>query len=180
MLVIGLDLSIRSSGCVALPHTFAATRDWSTVRHRLVLTDSMPQGASVRERTGRLVAAAIQIADWCKGLEPDVIAIEEQAFSRVMSYARETAEMHAHVKRELLDAKCSLVMVVAGAARKTLLGAVTRPPPDQKGLSAKQRVELTLARMHAPWTGNDRSDAFATANHALSMLGYPAVTVGEW
>ena len=172
MIVVGLDLSLRSTGCVAVPHTFAAALDWGSVRHCAITTESLPQGASVRERTGRLVAVAVQIERWLRNDRADVVALEMQAFRQRQAHARELGELTGIVCAELLPLGLPIVLVTASAARKTLLG---RCPAT----GAKGAVSEMLRRMGAPWTDPDRSDAYAVANHVLSMHGHPAVTVGR-
>lgn len=172
MIAIGLDLSLRSTGCVAVPSSFAADLDWSTVRHRLVTSDAMPNGASVRERTGRLLAIAATITKWIQSGPVDVIGIEEQAFRQGFAHSREIGELSGIVKAELLALDLPLVMVTASAARKTLLGSVPRS-------GAKDAVRALLRRMGAGWKDSDRCDAFAVANHALSESGWPAVMAGK-
>jgi len=170
MLVVGLDLSIRCTGMVALPSAFARTFEWSAVRHRIVESKAVPTG--VRERTERLVTIAEEIAEWVSARSPDVIALEEQAFNQGFAHSREIGELTGIVKARLLGLGVPIVTVPATTARKTLLGKVPR-----KG--SKDAVSSVLRRMGAPWTGTDRSDAFAIANHVLSTHGHPAVTVRE-
>jgi Holliday junction resolvasome RuvABC endonuclease subunit len=172
VIAIGLDLSLCSTGCVAVPSSFAADTDWTTVRHRLVTSAALPNGASVRERTGRLLAIAATITKWIQAGPVDVIAIEEQAFRQGLAHSREIGELSGIVKAELLALDLPIVMVTASAARKTLLGTVPRS-------GAKDAVAATLRKMGAPWTDTDRSDAFAVANHVIGEHGAPCVMAGR-
>lgn len=172
MIIVGLDLSLRSTGCVAVPSTFAADLDWGTVRHRLVTSDALPNGASVRERTGRLLAVATSITRWIQAGPVDVIAIERQAYHQHHSHARELGELSGIVCAELLALDVPIVLVTASAARKTLLGAVPRR-------GAKDAVGEVLRRMGSPWGDTDRSDAWCIANHVIGEHGFPCVMAGE-
>jgi len=172
MIVAGLDLSLCSTGLVAVPHTFAASIDWTTVRHTLVTSDALPNGASVRERTGRLLAVATAITRWIQAGPCDVIAIERQAYHMGHAHARELGELTGITCAELLALDVPIVMVTSSSARKTLLGTVPRS-------GAKDAVRDLLRRMGSPWADTDRSDAFAVANHALSESGVPCVMSGR-
>lgn len=174
MIVLALDLSLRSTGVVAVPHTFAADLDWSTVEHAVITTYALPQGASVVASIGRILAIEGQVIQALERIQPDMIALEEQAFSQRGAHARELGELTGVVKAGIVSTLAGmgkpLLTVTASTARKTLLGKVPR-------VGAKERVHEVLTEMGAPWVDRDRSDAFVIANHVLSTHGYPAVTV---
>jgi Holliday junction resolvasome RuvABC endonuclease subunit len=175
MIVLGIDLSLRSTGLVAVSSGFAASQDWTLVDHRLVETESLPQSASVSASVGRMVTVAEQILAFASRCHPDVMALEEQAFRQHGAHGRELGELTGVVKAKLITSSETLglpfITVVASTARKTLLGKCPRT-------GAKEAVHALLERMGAPWVDRDRSDAFAIANHVLNTHGFPAVTVG--
>jgi Holliday junction resolvasome RuvABC endonuclease subunit len=174
MIVLAIDLSLRSTGVVALPSDFAASQDWSLVEHKCITTECLPQSSSVAASVGRMLAIAEQLLYLASRCHPTVMALEEQAFRQHGAHGRELGELTGVVKAMLLTDQATLglplITVTASTARKTLLGKCPKT-------GAKEAVHKVLTEMGAPWVDRDRSDAFCIANHVLSQNGFPAVMV---
>ncbi len=170
--ILGLDLSLRATGIVAVPVRWGL--DWARV-HSFVVGDRLPNTATERQRYARVDGIATQVLHHAQRLGCHVVAIEQYAFSRSDAHAHELGELGGVVKRELFKAGFDVFTYHASSSRK-LLGKV--PPPPRKGIKswAKDWAAQRLVSTGAPvaWLG-DQYDAFLAANHHLSIIGGDAL-----
>jgi len=169
--VLGIDLSLTSTGLVSLPGDWVseAGLDWSGVRfHRL--GQGLRKSAAERERVGRLEVLSKGIVDVARAWEVSHVVLEEYAFSAQPAQARAVAELGGVVKWRLQQIGLSLRVVSPASARKTLLGKLPRK-------DAKLAVQLRCAQLGVPWKDvkvshgyGDICDAFVVANHHLAEL----------
>jgi len=167
MIVVGLDLSLRSTGCVRLSGSWGA--DWRKIDYCVVEGGSLNKVATLNQQTVRLQYIAETIEAWIRNHRADVVALESLDLHGWTVVARGLAELHGVVRAQLLHLDVPMVQYRASEVRKTLLGKVPRR-------GAKDAVHNFITSAGAPWDCNDVSDAFAVANHHLSMCGHVAVT----
>jgi len=164
--VLGLDLSLTSTGIVAVPVDWADL-DWAVVTAKAAgyalenKDDEWARSRRIDDITVKVLEVAVR--HHCK-----VAAIEEYSFSRSSGHAFERGELGGVVKRELFRLGLRVHVYTANSSRK-LLG--TAPASDAK-IWAHQR----LYSLGAPksWNG-DQLDGFLAANHHLSLTGGKAV-----
>lgn len=162
--VIGLDLSLTSSGVACIP------LDWDgdmrrvsvgTVRHRHVPQDDTARAeriSTVAQRClclGRELAAGHGIAMW--GIESLPTA---RAYAQVP-----LGELHGVVRYLLHQGGAQVVTVPQASARKLLMGSLPRK-------DAKRIVNETVTSIDgaAAW-GGDECDAFVAGQWVVSELG---------
>lgn len=170
---VGLDLSLRGSGLVALPFDFLGA-DGPQWERAISATYGYPleSTATVAEKAERWLHIANGIIDTILGdIGAENVAgvyIEQYAFSRQTNQAHALAELGGVVKAALVNDHFDAIEVVtAGRARKRLLG---KEPRSKK----KAHVQRALIQLGCPSIfvdDADLCDAFVIANFGLGELG---------
>jgi hypothetical protein len=160
--VLGLDLSLRGLGMVAVPSDWGG--DWSRIAHKTVghpLTKDAPESARIR----RLILLANAVLSFAGEHRCGSAIVEQYAFTSQNGQAHALGELGGVVKVYLQEVcKIGLEMVAPASARKLIVGMLPR-----KGVKDYVRGELTRMGMPASWT-KDEGDAFVGANWGLSAL----------
>lgn len=163
--VIGLDLSLRFTCCVAVPGGWK--QDWSKVR-TMRTGESLRKDAPEWERVRRLVRIEADVVEFIRSVRGTHAVIEQYAYTAEFSHAHSLGELGGAIKVALQrDLNISFECVAPASARK-LLGKQPRANP--KEWSARR---LLAAGAPHDWIGASEDrwgvfDAFALANFALS------------
>jgi Holliday junction resolvasome RuvABC endonuclease subunit len=161
--VLGIDLSLRNAGYLALPlDPFASGMPVRAMTYGIDLVND----ASPRERVERLdwlEAATVEF--WEEVGKPKRVAIEEYAFSRDGSHAHELGEAGGVVKLLFYRFGIVVVPVVASSARKLLTGY-----GGGTSEQAKKAVQRAIVAAGFSGLNEHEADAFATANSVLSEI----------
>jgi Holliday junction resolvasome RuvABC endonuclease subunit len=166
--VLGIDLSLRGTGLVALPADWSL--DWSRVAFETI-GHPLRRDASEADRIGRLVRLSAEVVRFAGEHGATHAVLEQYAFGQHGAQARAIAELGGVVKVLLAERSgLEVATVPASAARKLLLGRVPRA-------GAKQVVADVLREMGAPFRTVDEADGFAVANWQIAELGFAAVTL---
>jgi Holliday junction resolvasome RuvABC endonuclease subunit len=166
MIVVGgFDLSLTSSGMVAVPEDWAG--DWARIRTGRA-GKKLTKAATPEEQIERLRSIRGRVQAFVKANHITVAVIEEYAFSATTIGAHSLGELGGVIKVELFDMGLA-VHVVSPARARTLLGK--QPKRDRK---AWAQGRLYAAGAPKAWSG-DELDAFVLANHHLSETGGHAV-----
>ena len=177
VVVLGLDLSARGAGAVAVPSDWGG--DWSKIA-RLMSGEDLPAGAASALRIGRLHRIAADVVTFA-GMHGCTTAVVEQYALRMdpnnpgaTAQAHTLAEVGGVVKHQLVE-KLGLITesVAPASARKVLLGRV-----PQKGSKAFTLRALKMMGIPEDWTP-DQKDAFVCANWAMSAIGGFALVTAE-
>lgn len=178
--VMGIDMSLRAAGFVAVSRTFGTNPyeggpDGILARVRAAGIKTRTFGIDLgkmvteNERLDRLIALVDQAVDFYERAgRPPHVAIEEYAFSRSDSHAHALGEAGGGVKVALYQRGARVMTVHVNTARKLLLGVGNLPSAQakravQKAFEAAGFVGLTEAEY----------DALAVANCKLGDLGLP-------
>lgn len=169
--VLGLDLSLRGAGLVAVPFDWAG--DWSRIA-RATVGHSLTKDATEADRIGRLVRISAEVVTFAEAHRCTRAVVEQYAYSSRHAQSHSLGELGGVVK-VLLTERCGIpVDVVAPAsARKLLLGRLPR-----KDVKIHTRAALTRMGMPVTWT-DDEADGFVVANWKLSEVGGYALAVPE-
>lgn len=169
--VLGLDLSLRGAGMVAVPSDWAG--DWSRIA-RVTVGHALKKDASEADRIGRLVHISAEVVAFAEAHRCTRAAIEQYAFTSRNAHSHSLGELGGVVK-VLLTERCRIPLVVVPPAsgRKLILGRLPRA-------DVKIHTRAALTRMGTPveWT-DDEADAFVCANHWLAGNGGYALVVPE-
>jgi Holliday junction resolvasome RuvABC endonuclease subunit len=157
-MVAGLDLSLTSTGMVALPLRWG--RDWSRVAVERA-GGSCRKDALESERITRIksIRDAVVAFVFLHGVR--VAVIEQYAFTSDHGHAHALGELGGAVKLALLEHHVELAVVSPATARKCF---GKQPRKDAK-IWAHQRL-YACGAPHS-WTG-DQLDAFVVANNWLA------------
>lgn len=170
MIVLGCDLSLRSTGLVALP------ADWNCDWTRVAVAAAgypLSQDASVRESMQRLMDIREDIIEFAQQHQATHAMVLGYAFNKAdTSRLAAAGELGGIVKVALLEASLDVGVVVESRAR-TLLGKA--PRKDAK-VWATQR--LLAAGAPKAWL-LDQFDAFVAANWGVSELGGKALIIRD-
>lgn len=156
--VVGLDLSLTSSGMIAVPADWGC--DWSRCSWA-TSGYSVKDSADERARLERLATIRRDVVSFCDTHRPVAVWILGYAYNKLLSRAHSAGELGGVVKLGLLEASHGVRVVVESRAR-TLLG---RAPRKDVKLWATQR--LVSAGAPRDWP-QDVLDAFVAANWGLS------------
>lgn len=155
LVIVGLDLSLRSTGMVAIPSDW--DQDFKRVERE---TYKPPEGESVTARTGLV---ATRVADFVRRTGATHVYRED------CTYGPAIVKLNRLIgvvdERVLHWCALQTMEVVPYTARKLLLGSV----PKGKGM-AKLAVFEGLKSCGGQFTA-DEADAFAVANVGLSEQG---------
>jgi hypothetical protein len=181
--VLGLDLSLRSSGLALAPIGWKPALDpesWKPVRVARV-GSPLKLVATPTDKAKRITLMSKAIADFAT--EHDVVKVwfEEYAFSQSGAHAHELGELGGAVKMRLFMRGIAFDTVVVNTARAKLgkFAKQTRGEDGKKtGLTVKKQVEAAQLELGAPldWKPDER-DAFVVLNHGLVVDGYGGVLV---
>lgn len=168
--VVGLDLSLKRAAACYVPPDWDPC-DWKRLRFRIV-------GGQVVAREPEAVAR--RLSDIAHGMVDfvDQAGKGAKVFSEDYGFGAQHAaawigEGGGVVKKDLWERLGVVVVPVnQSTVRKTFLGKLPR-----KG--AGTVVVQVLRRLGFPWEGSDEADALIVALHGRSLLGMPALTVGE-
>lgn len=168
-MILGLDLSLRGAGLVAVPTDWAG--DWSRIE-RVTVGHGLKRDASEADRIGRLVRISAEVVTFAEKHRATTAVIEQYAFSSRNSHAHALGELGGVCKVLLQERVGIPVLVVPPAsARKLILGKVPR-----KDVKIHTRVALTRMGMPPAWT-DDEADAFVVTNYVQACLGAYALVV---
>lgn len=165
----GLDLSLTSTGMVAVPERWGCV--WSGIAVARA-GRGLPKTATEAERLKRIGEIRDRVVAFVREYCVRVCVVEQYAFSARASHAHALGELGGVVKLALQERCCEVVVVSPAAARK-LLG---KQPRSQAKVWAAQR--LFAAGAPKTWT-LDQVDAFVVANHYLSEIGGDAIMLPE-
>lgn len=178
--VMGIDMSLRAAGFVAVSKTFGtnpyeggpdgvlARVRAAGIRHETFGQD-LDKFATEHERLARLIALTERAIFFYENAGcPPYVAIEEYAFSRVDSHAHALGEAGGAVKVALYLRGARVSTVKVNTARKLLLGVGNLPSAPakravRKAFEAAGYIGLTEAEY----------DALCVANAKLGELGLP-------
>src|ERR1041384_6249122 len=122
--VLGLDLSLRGAGMVALPLDWGG--DWSRVR-RHTAGEGLPKDACEALRIGRNKRIADDVVAFAKLHGCTAALVEQSAFPSRHAHAHSLGELGGVVKHQLAERTGLIVDVVPpSSARKLVLGKVPR------------------------------------------------------
>lgn len=170
MIVLGLDLSLRSTGMVALPADWAL--DWSRVRVG-VAGRPLKDDAPVETQLARLAEIRDGVVAFARETGASVAYVLGYAYNKAqVSRLAAAGELGGVVKLGLIEAGIAVEVVVESRAR-TLLGKA--PRKDAK-LWATQR--LVAAGAPRAWL-QDQLDALVAANWGVSEHGGRALIIRE-
>ena len=167
-LVVGLDLSLSSSGVTVIPTDWGGdTRKvyWHECRlkPRKIVTDE--------DRARRIESMLCQVMDFVLDFDRSIEAVAIESLPTKARSLVVLAELHGVIRLELLDRHLYTLTAPEAAARKLLLGAL--PRSDRKTITLETVRSLPgLAEI-----GPDAADAFVAANWALAEQGHGFVAV---
>lgn len=169
--VLGLDLSLRGAGMVAVPAFWGG--DWNRVA-RHTFGEALARDAADALRVGRLTRIAAMIVEFARRHGTTDAIVEGYSFASQSSQAHSLGELGGVVRHQLVE-KLGIVpaSVPVHSARKLLLGKLPR-----KDAKIATRAYLTKCGMPASWS-MDEGDAFVVANYLLSELGAYALVAAE-
>lgn len=169
-MIVGLDLSLRGTGAVAIPPSWDL--DFTRVHAESFGVD-LPAARTTREVTARLRDISRDLREWCIRIGARHVWIEDLPTHAAFNIVP-LAELRGVVRLELLDqAQLDVRFVNQSSARKLLLGKL--PPNDRK-----RHVVEALKAAGARFRDSDQADAFTAANAALHELGVPCFTNLLW
>lgn len=165
MRALGIDLAHGTTGLVCLPDNFAAGElAWEGVGHAAIDGSDVAKIHPVQRREA-IVRRVLDVADQ---LDADLLVAEEH-FAARNSAASLLAKLHAELERRCHHEGRELVKLTRAFAYKTALG---------RGNVAKEALQVFLREADCPfWQCQDRCDAFAVANAALSLRGFQFIGV---
>lgn len=174
--VLGVDLSLRSAGLVALPFDFVART--GRVRWERVLGCSigepLDEGATEAEHAARMDRLAREVVRIARDVGATAVALERLAYSKNNANASRVVEATGAVKLELWrELHLPIRLVACNSARKLLLG---RNPRRADGLGDPKKLVVRRVReLGAPLATEDECDAFVCANWLVAELGGLAI-----
>lgn len=163
-ILVGLDLSMRGLGLVAVPLSWDL--DWKRVRFKS-LEYKLRKDATTVEEVTRLKALSRDVRKWCLDVGATEVWAEHLAAHQGFSVVQ-LAELRAAVRLRLWASQFDVKFVPEMTARKLLLGWV--PAKDRKA-----HVVEALKIAGDPFDYDDERDAFAIANYALHEHGAPCL-----
>lgn len=168
--VLGLDLSLRSTGMVAIPSDWKL--DWARVRVAAA-GRALRDDATVDEQLSRLAEIRDDVVAFARETGATVAYVLGYAYNKAqVSRAHAAGELGGVVKLALAEANVEVQVIVESRAR-TLFGKA--PRKDAK-IWATQR--LVAAGAPRSWT-QDQLDAVVAANWGVSELGGDALIIRD-
>lgn len=169
--VLGLDLSLRSSGWVLLPG------DWGLDWARIVVGGEgygLPKDASQRDRAVRCECILRALVEFIEREQPTDVWLEQYAYSSELSHAHSIGELGGVVKRELMLRRLPFQSIAAASARKVL----GKQPRSGGKVWAAEIIYRAGGDVAKAWN-EDQVDAFVVANAGLLELGGTGIVVPE-
>lgn len=160
-IILGLDLSLRGLGMVAVPAFWRG--DWARIARRTV-GHPLPKDATEADRIGRLVRLSGEVVAFGRAQGCTHAVVEQYAFTSRNAHSHALGELGGAVKVAIV-AKMPVETVPPASARKLLLGKLPR-----RDVKAAVRAHLTAIGMPASWT-DDEADAWVAANWVLAGIG---------
>lgn len=159
--VVGIDLSLTSTG-IAVIHS-----DGSVALQRIQSKGT--NADSLETRHLRLRGIAAQVVNTADDEQPDLVVIENPAYSRVGGSAHDRSGLWWMVTSKLIARGHQVVTVPPSCRPKYATGAGGGPN------SGKDRVLAAVIRRYpqADVTGNDEADALILAAMGARHLGHP-------
>jgi hypothetical protein len=167
LIVAGLDLSLTSTGMVALPLRWS--RDWAPVAVGKA-GRSCRKDAPERERIERVQSIRDAVVEFVFLHGATVAVLEQYAFTSDHGHAHALGELGGAVKLALLEHGVELAVTSPATARKCL---GKQPRKDAK-IWAHQKL-YACGAPHS-WTG-DQLDALVVANNWLAENGGDAIII---
>lgn len=168
--VVALDLSLTSTGMVAIPRSWGG--DFRRIAHQTI-KPKIPPKATESERIDRLLEIERGVVDFLANADVAVVGIEQYAFTSVHGHAHALGELGGIIKRRLRVRGTSIEVVPPHSARKLILGKL--PRRDHKAVT---RGALTKMGAPVEWD-DDTADAFVIANYVLAEYGEALVVPQE-
>ncbi len=167
MRIIGMDLSLRSSGICIIPSGWTP-KDWKSLRFAHY-GKPLGKNASEKEHLLRMLGITSDLIDFAEEgsyLGITEVFVEHYAFSKGnQPAAYRLRELGGIVKAEFLRFYGNAPQpIIATAARKITVGKLKRK-------NQKKQAHAILAKMGMPKHGPDELDAFIVANAGLASLG---------
>ncbi len=160
MVIVGLDLSLRNVGMVAIPEAW--DQEWKALDHETFRTST----AGESSRTDTLIAIGTRVVDFCRRTEATHIYCEDYPRHLRSASVHTLAEVGGVVKARVREwTGLDVTPVNLSDARKLLLGRL--PKAD----IAKRVVFEGLISCGAHFEDDHQADAFCVANWGLSELG---------
>ena len=162
MRVVGLDLSLTATGVAIIDGTAVMV---STIESKGT------KDASLLDRMRRLDDIESQIINNIeRGRLPDLVVIEQPAFSRTTGHHHDRSGLWWRVVGVAQDFYADVVEVTPGGLKKYVTG---------KGNASKDEVLLSVARRfpEVAVTNNNEADALVLAAMGADHLGRPLVTM---
>ena len=173
--VVGLDLSLSSTGVVVLPPGWSPTEPWR-VAARTFATGPTAMHAARLDRIARSVVDFVLTA--ASGERLVEVFVEDYAYDRARFTPRtvvQLAELGGATKVAVRSAfGVEARPVTEGQWRKLLLGFARRKGFSDKELKALSHDELR--RRGARFGSGDEADAFGVCNAGRAELGLPFLT----
>jgi crossover junction endodeoxyribonuclease RuvC len=168
MIIVGLDLSLTSSG-VAIINTGTGSIVVDRVRSKAPATDRHPKTgkslpATLQQRTDRLNSLARQITSAAE--LADLVVVEAPAFASKTGHMHDRSGLWWLVVNGLDVLGCTVAEVTTGGRMKYATG---------KGNASKDTVLAAAIRRYpeVEITGNDEADALIIAAMGARYLGHP-------
>lgn len=176
--IVGLDLSLTSTGVAVLD---------TTTGSRMVerITSKGKQDAGLRDRYTRLLRLSTIISDIVHDACPDLVVIEQPAFSRITGHQHDRSGLWWLVLHAIGDCKIAEVAPTArakygtgkgNAGKDAVLAAVVRRYSDVEVEGNDDADALILAAMGARHLGAPIEDSLPIAHlAAMDSVKWPAV-----
>jgi hypothetical protein len=173
--VVGLDLSLRATAAVFLPH------DWSPAEPRRgIRVDTWGWEVAKGDAEGQakrlaiIAGGIVGFVSACFGPQTPAVAVEQYSFARSAKSGVMLGELGGAVKAELWR-RCGVAAfpMATSRARIYLLGKL----PRGKGTQGPA-VQAAAARLGLEFPSADPVDAWLVANAYRAELGMPGCTLG--
>lgn len=171
MQVIGIDLSLTSTGLAVVNHSdvFGTTAAVARVTSDAPKTPrntrtGKPEAPTLQQRHDRLQRLTGEVREYCTAA--DLIVIEQPAFSRSTGSMHDRSGLWWLVVAKLHALDVAVIEVTPTARAKYATG---------KGNAGKDAVLAAVVRRYADVevTGNDEADALVLAAMGARQLGHP-------
>lgn len=180
MRIIGLDLSLTATGVAIIDGANALT---------LTITSAARREAALSDRANRLAEIVAEVLSATLHPEtPDLVVVEQPAFSRTTGHHHDRSGLWWMVVRGLLDWPLDVAEVTPGGLKKFVTGrgnagkdevllAVARRFPDVEVRNNNEADALVLAAMGADHMGLPLVDMPAAHRAALDAVRWPQAVV---
>lgn len=160
--VVGLDISLTSTGVVIIDHELA---------HRATSITSASRGSSIPERNGRALSIVDRIFRFLGDIEPVAICIEDYAFSRNDAGGRYIAELGGILRADICDVWPN---ASNGATFEVAASTLKKFATDKGNCDKIAIVTACLERWNFGPGSSDEADAYCLARMAAIYAGFCA------